>query len=551
MTRMRVGISALLLLGAAFGLAAEEGFVVVCPVEGMIDDGAGVLVERAMREAQGAKAIIFEIDTPGGLLDSAIDITKTVLDAPCPTIAYIKGMGAISAGALISYSCKHMIMTPDTNIGAATPVIMSAEGMQPTSEKEVSFMRAKMRALAERNDHNPWIAEAMVDKDIGLYAYTDVQTGRQIVFAPEIEPESDAFAAKGAERRPEDNLQKAVDLIARAVKELSDTPNLAPKPAEPSTLDETEVAAEPDAESAVPEGNLPPGTKCILAKGKLLTLTPREAVSYGVIPTTANNLDEVMAFYGYTGCRKHQIVATWSEDLFRWLTNPMVSGLLLMLGVAGLYMEIKTPGFGGFGVIGMVCLALFFGSHYVIGLANWLDLLLVLSGLVLLGVEIFVVPGFGIFGVAGVCCLLFGLYLSLTHVTIPEYSWDYARMEDASLSMVVAVLSFGLFVYALVRAFPYTPMYRLFVQSYVEDASAGYTVQTVADRDTAVGLRGVALSMLRPAGRGRFGARTLQVMTRGDFIAEGTPIVIVEAEGNRYVVDAAPDVGANTGDVSS
>ena len=564
MVRLRILIGAVAALTAALIAAADDGFVVTCPVEGMIDDGVQVLVERAVREAQGAKAIIFVVDTPGGMLDSAIEITKTILEAPCPTIAYITGMGAISAGALISYSCQHIIMASDTNIGAATPVIMSAEGMEPTSEKEVSFMRAKMRALAERNHHNRSIAEAMVDKDVELYAYMD-DTGHRVVFAAGRDPESERDAGSHAlgpagagnaapanaegspEHLPKSGVQEAAERVVKAIKALPEAIDTTKKPPEPVSP-ESEKAR--DAETAPPK-NLPEGAELVLPKGKLLTLTPREAVDYGLIPITANNMGEVMAYYGYAGLRKHEIVPTWSEGLFRWLTSPLVAGLLLMLGIAGVYMEMKTPGFGAFGIMGIACLGLFFGAHLVIGLANWIDLLLILAGFVLLGIEIFVLPGFGIIGVAGICCLIFGLYLSLTHVTVPQYSWDYQRLEDATLSLLVAVLSFGLFVYALVKAFPHTPLYRMVVQTHSEDAAAGYTVQTTADRDAAIGLKGVALSKLRPVGRGRFGEQTFQVMARGEYIQEGTPIIIIEVEGNRYVVDAMPEGPAQNRDVVS
>src|SRR5690606_35066095 len=125
-------------------------------------------------------------------------------------------------------------------------------------------------------------------------------------------------------------------------------------------------------------------------KGKLLTLTPKEAQAYGLIPTTADSIDQAMAFYEMTGVEKRYIVMTWSEELFRFLTNPMISGLLLMLGLGGLYVEIRTPGVGLPGIVGLVSLALFFGARTVIGMSEWIDLLLMAVGVGLIAVEIFV-----------------------------------------------------------------------------------------------------------------------------------------------------------------
>jgi len=516
-------LAVLLMLFSA--TAWTEGFVVVCPIEGMIDDGVGVLVERAVKEAAGAKALVFEIDTPGGLVDSAIRVTESILSAPCPTIAYIRGMGAISAGALISFSCRHIIMTPDTNIGAATPVIPSTEGMLPTGEKEVSFMRAKMRALAERNNHNPALAEAMVDKDIELRSYKDANGKLQIF----------AVYSSGTQEQAAPSKTFNTDDAVKIVKKLLDETPIQTE--QPKKTEEPESARRFASSETTPTPVPIEQTQLILPAGKLLTLTPKEAIEYGLIPTTANTLTEVLAYYNFAGSETRRVTPTWAEVIFRWLSNPMVSGLLLMFGIGGLYLEMKTPGFSLAGVVGFTCLALFFGAHLVLGVAEWLDVLLVIAGIVLILVEIFILPGVGIVGVAGVLCLLFGLYLTMTGVAIPKYSWDYERLKDAAISLTVAATSFALLVYTAWRLFPHTPLYGRFVQIHVQQPDKGYVVQTAEQRAAAIGLKGIAASMLRPAGRGRFGEVSYQVVSRGEYIPPGTPIVIVQVDGNRYVVE--------------
>ncbi len=496
--------------------------VVVCPINGMIDDGVAVLVERTVREAADAKAIVFEIDTPGGLVDSAIRITKTILGAPCPTIAYIQGMGAISAGALISFACTHIIMTPDTNIGAATPVAMTSEGMMPTGEKEVSFMRAKMRALAERNHHSAALGEAMVDKDIELRSRVGAD-GKPEIFA--VYPEGYRAASEVTEA-----VRKALDELP---------PELAPvKKLAEGVLPEGGEAAHPKAVEA-PPAQLDNST-VILPAGKLLTLTPKEAQEFGLIQTTANTIQEVLGFYGFGGAGLRYIEPTWAESLFRFLTNPMVAGLLLMFGIGGIYIEMKTPGFSLPGLVGIVCLILFFGSHYVIGVAEWLDILLVAAGIILILIEVFIIPGFGAVGGIGLLCLLVGLYMTLTGVAIPRYSWDYDRLRNALVSLTITASSFGVLLYIMWKLFPHTPLYGRLVQVHVQHPEAGYTVQTKED-SAAVGLRGVALSMLRPAGKARFGDKTFQVVTRGEFIPPGSPIAIILVDGNRYVVESVEE----------
>jgi membrane-bound serine protease (ClpP class) len=138
-------------------------------------------------------------------------------------------------------------------------------------------------------------------------------------------------------------------------------------------------------------------------------------------------------------------------------------------------------------------------------------------------------------------CLFFGLYLSLTRVTFPEYSWDYQRIEDAGLSALIASVGFAVFLYLFWKIFPRTPMFNWLVLSYAQSVEAGYVVQTAEQERSAIGLEGEASSFLRPAGRGRFGDKTYSVGSRGDFIEKGRRIVIVRVEGNRYVVEEIPD----------
>lgn len=529
MTRCTTSCIVVLALAVALWASAlwAADFVVVCPVTGMVDDGLGVLIERAVKESNGARALILEVDTPGGLVDSAIEISKSLSAAPCRTIAYIHGMGAISAGALISYACKDMIMAPDTNIGAATPVVPSAEGMAPTGEKEVSFMRAKMRALAERNGHNPAIGEAMVDKDIELRAYTD-EHGKLQVFAVYNSP-VEGTSTTDMVRRVVDALPPELEEVRKLAKEVlpSSTENAPETPPPPTTIPVATVAPDPSL------------GEVILPAGKLLTLTPQEAIKYGVIPATAGNLEEVLKHYGLTDVEVRRLQMTWAEAAFRWLTNPVIAGILLMLGIGGIYLEIKTPGFGIPGVIGIVCLAMFFGAHVVLGVADWIDVLLVVIGLALIITEIFILPGHLIFGVTGILCVLVGLYMSLTTVTVPRYSWDYDRLRGALVSMTVAMASLTAFVYAVWKLFPHTPFHSALVQTLEQKPEQGYVVQTAEQQDAAIGLKGVAISMLRPAGRGRFAGKTFQVVSRGEFIEDGTPIVIIQADGNRYVVAKA------------
>lgn len=146
-------------------LASPEELVYIIPIEKTIDPGLEKFVERGYEEAEnlGADLIMLEVDTPGGLVDAAININKTISASSIPTYALVKG-DAISAGAFITISCEKIAMQPGGIIGDAEPRI----GTERADEKYVSFFAGKMGAIAEQNGRDKGIAIAMVDRDVEI-----------------------------------------------------------------------------------------------------------------------------------------------------------------------------------------------------------------------------------------------------------------------------------------------------------------------------------------------------------------------------------------------
>lgn len=130
----------------------------------LASDFEGVLKEA---ERTKAEALILEIDTFGGRLDSAVRIKDRLIDTKIDTIAFINKK-AISAGALISLATRHIVMAPGSTIGAATPVRLTYWEERPASEKVISYFRKEMKSTAEANNHPGDIAEAMVDPDVKI-----------------------------------------------------------------------------------------------------------------------------------------------------------------------------------------------------------------------------------------------------------------------------------------------------------------------------------------------------------------------------------------------
>jgi len=181
-----------LFLGRSYPpVAAGEQTVYVVPLDGPVEKGLARFLERAFREAarDGARAIILEINTPGGFLDAALEINDLIADSPVPVFAYVR-YRAYSAGAYLALACRGLYMAPGSVIGAAEPQSLLGGGEQ-VDEKTLSAWEAAMRAVAERQGKDPQVAAAMVRKEIvieGLDGDTELLTltaseAREINFA--------------------------------------------------------------------------------------------------------------------------------------------------------------------------------------------------------------------------------------------------------------------------------------------------------------------------------------------------------------------------------
>ena len=440
MFRRRVVVVSLLCavsFSSAWAQTPAPGGIYRVPVTGVIELGLAPFVARSLAEAEaaGARAVVLDIETPGGRIDAAQQIVNALKEAKIPTYAFVNRR-AFSAGAMIALATDGIYMRSGGVMGAATPV--GGDGVK-APEKIVSAMRSEMRALAEARSLDPRVAEAMVDEDIEI------------------------------------------------------------------------------------EG--------VVGKGKLLTLTTAEAVRLGYAQEVAD-WNDLMAQLHTVGAPVVTADVNWAEGLVRFFTHPLVAPMLLSLGFLGLLIEFKTPAFGMAGVGGLVLLGLFFGSHYLVGLAGWEELMLLFAGLALIGVEMFLLPGFGIAGIAGALAVLGSVYLSLvSHLS-----------SEAQMSQAAAILSAALLVvivagWALLRALPRSGRFSRSGMLLGESTTraTGYISNPV--REELVGLTGVALTDLRPAGAGQFGKERLDVISDNVWVSAGTPIRIVRSEGYRHVVE--------------
>jgi membrane-bound serine protease (ClpP class) len=224
----------------------------------------------------------------------------------------------------------------------------------------------------------------------------------------------------------------------------------------------------------------------------------------------------------------------WAERLVRFLSNPFVAPLLLSIGTLGILIEIKTPSFGLAGAVGLLSLGAFFGSHLIIGLAGWEEIILLSVGLVALGFEVFVVPGFGIAGLIAVLCIGSAIFLALIG-NLPTWS-DVTRASGVLFAAAMIVVAA---VYALVRHLPSSRRTRGIFLKAATDKEHGYIAGT--SRGDLIGLEGVALTDLRPSGTIQIGDERLDVVSDVGFVAKGRPVRIIRSESYRHVVEPIGD----------
>jgi membrane-bound serine protease (ClpP class) len=432
--RFRVSIlvaSLVAMLLGAVGLAGAASThatdVQVVQIDGTINAGMAHRVQRAIDDAKarGAKVLLLQIKTNGGLVDDANDIKDALRTSGLTTIAYVER--AWSAGALISLACDKIYMAPESSIGAAEPVLIGGGGTtQPAGEKAISAVKAEFQSLAEAHHRDPLIATGMVDPSVDI---------------PGIKPKGHLLTLSAEQARK----LKFIDGVA-------DTP----------------VAA---LESA--------------------------GIHNAVLATTEPSLGERIA---------------------QFVTDPIVSGILLTIGFLGLFVEMQTLHLVA-GIIGIAALALFFGGHIIAGASNWVILALFALGVVALLFELHVLPGHGISGLIGALLILASIVLAF------GAAFWFEGILYTFVSLALAIIVF----FVLLRWLPESAFVRRIAFAGAQSVEAGYA--TSKPLDYLVGKHGLAETYLRPAGVASIDGNRYQVQTRGDFIPAQTPIVVSRVEG--------------------
>jgi membrane-bound serine protease (ClpP class) len=272
----------------------------------------------------------------------------------------------------------------------------------------------------------------------------------------------------------------------------------------------------------------------VIIAGKLLTLDTDRAVELGMADGKAESLDELLKMLGLERLTVTREDENWGEKVARFLTEPTVSGLLLSIGMLALAMTFYTQNFGALTLIGIVALALFFGGHAAVELVGLEELLLLAAGLVLLGVELFVLPGFGVAGILGLGLILASLALSMVGVPL-DVSFDTGLLVGAIGRVAISVVLAAVMGLIAARFLPRTAAGRRFVLATATRTEEGYTAHRPAELSLA-GAEGEAVTDLRPTGKIQIEGRIHDGRSERAFISRSARVKVVRVEGHELVV---------------
>jgi len=475
----------------------------VIPIHGMISETTYDAVKRKVLRCrtEGAEFVVFDMNTPGGSLGAIIRINRLILEdlRDVYTVAYVNPE-AISAGAIMSLACNEIVMSPIGKIGDAMPVLVGPQGYIPIPEKErgkiESYTRAEIRVLAKRNGYSVPLCEAMVTQAMEIWLIRHRRTGEVKI--------ADAVEARGK--------VSGVPLPTQPGRSL-----------EPTSPTEWEyVAVIDDAK-------------------ELLTMTPDEAIQLGFAEHVFENMSELEKHYSIVE-RPPVLEDTWSERFVGFLSSPIVSSILFAVALMALYIELTTPGIGIPGAVAVICFALIFGSRYLVGLANWIEIALFVLGLALIAVEIFVTPGFGVMGISGALLCVFSLLAILVANTpkefpLPRTHLDWATFSNGLAGLMVGLIAAVIGAAILSRFLPKIPIAGRLVLPSAAPADGAPVTETSPIGRISVGDTGVVESMCRPVGMVRFGEDIVDASSEGGPIEKGAKVRVLRYDGNRVVVE--------------
>ena len=271
-------------------------------------------------------------------------------------------------------------------------------------------------------------------------------------------------------------------------------------------------------------------------KGKVITLTVTEAIEYGFCDGEFQSMVEVLAHSGFGEYEVIKQRLSTTDKIIGWLINPAISGVLILVIFGGIYFELQSPGLGFPIVAALIAATLYFAPLYLEGLAeNW-EILLFISGLILIAMELFVIPGFGVAGIAGIALTITALSLAM----VGNVGFDFSPVDISVLvrsfliSIIASTASVAGSILLAVKLFQ-TKAFSNLVLNAVQNKAEGYTSASSEDADL-IGSEGVAYTDMMPSGKVEVNDRVYDAASETGFIEKGQKVKVTDYTGSNLKV---------------
>jgi membrane-bound serine protease (ClpP class) len=440
-------------------------------------------IKRAV-EKEKVNCIIFEMSAWGGpdSVEPADGLAKEILalkDKNVLTVAFVP-TSAKGAATFVAFSCNRIVMGPTAELGDCRMLLFDRNN-RPLPEREVLVYRDSLRSLADKQGYPPVLVESLLNPSLEIVK---------------------------VQAKPDPNRREQTVT---------------------AFMEKSRVEMDNDRWNIV---------ETVKPKDKPLVFETNKAIQWGIAWDKVDppDSDTVAKLEGIEGKVK-VIGGGWLDQLAQFLAHPVTTVFLVIVFFTCIILEFKAPGIGVPAVIAAISIVLvFWANSWLSEEINSLAILLFLLGLVLLGVELFILPGFGVCGISGILLILLGISLVVVQ-RWPETPEEYLDLGK-NLSIFAAGLLVSLFAaFILARYLPNVPYAnRLILQPPDEATSDAGAPLPPAQSPALLGAIGVAVTTLRPAGKARFGDEFVDVAAEGTFVEPGARVQVIEIDGVRVVV---------------
>jgi membrane-bound serine protease (ClpP class) len=276
----------------------------------------------------------------------------------------------------------------------------------------------------------------------------------------------------------------------------------------------------------------------IIDVGKVLTFTAQEALKYNFCDDIVEDFDDLIAKNDLKNAQIIKMRVTWVDKLIGFFLNPLVSGILIMLIIAGIYFELQTPGIGFPLILAILAAVLYFVPYYIEGLAtNW-EIVIFIIGIILILIEIFAIPGFGVAGISGIILVVAGMVLTLVDnkgFHFPEHALEQLGTAFSTVTVAIFV-GFTASILLSKRLLTKSVFGHNLSLTTEMKSENGYTSSDLVFKNL-IGQIATTYTVLRPSGKIIIGDEVYDAVCLYSYIDKGKKVKIIDYQNNQLIVE--------------